>query len=52
MMRAIKQWIKRLAPLILRRRKKYTLDDLLTGVTPEDFEGEMDWGDPVGKEIW
>jgi len=52
MMRAIKQRIKRLAIRILGRRKKYTLDDLLTGVTPEDFEGEMAWGDRVGEEFW
>ncbi|NBD16321.1 MAG: AbrB/MazE/SpoVT family DNA-binding domain-containing protein [Cyanobacteria bacterium] len=38
--------------LIPQHKKKYTLDELLEGVTPEDFEGEFDWGDPVGEEIW
>ncbi|NJL54782.1 AbrB/MazE/SpoVT family DNA-binding domain-containing protein [bacterium] len=38
--------------LIPQRRKKFTLDNLLEGVTSEHFEGEMDWGEPVGEEIW
>lgn len=38
--------------LVPQTRKKYTLDDLLEGVTPEQFEGEMDWGADVGAEIW
>jgi antitoxin MazE len=33
-------------------KKKYELDDLLTGVTPELIAGEYDWGEPVGKEVW
>jgi antitoxin MazE len=33
-------------------RKKYSLDELLEGVTPEMISGEYDWGTPVGKEVW
>jgi antitoxin MazE len=33
-------------------RKKYSLDELLEGVTPELVGGEYDWGTPVGKEVW
>jgi len=33
-------------------RKKYQLDELLAGVTPELIGGEYDWGTPVGREIW
>jgi antitoxin MazE len=33
-------------------RKKYQLDELLAGITPESIEGEYDWGEPVGKEVW
>jgi antitoxin MazE len=33
-------------------RKKYRLDELLVGVTPELIEGEYDWGEPVGREVW
>ena len=29
-----------------------TLDELLEGVTHENIHGEVDWGPPVGKEIW
>ena len=38
--------------LITPKRKKYTLDELLAGANPEDFEGELDWEKPVGEEIW
>jgi antitoxin MazE len=33
-------------------RKKYQLDELLAGITPESIEGEYDWGEPVGNEVW
>ena len=31
---------------------KLTLDDMLDKVTPENVHGEIDWGEPAGKEIW
>jgi antitoxin MazE len=33
-------------------QKKYQLDELLDGVTPELIGGEYDWGKPVGREVW
>ena len=33
-------------------KKKYSLDELLEGVTPELIGGEYDWGTPIGKEVW
>lgn len=33
-------------------QKKYQLDELLVGVTPELIGGEYDWGEPVGQEVW
>lgn len=33
-------------------KRKYRLEDLLIGVTPEIIGGEYGWGEPVGKEIW
>jgi hypothetical protein len=33
-------------------KERYSLDDLLEGVTPEHFNGEMDWGEPVGEEVY
>jgi antitoxin MazE len=33
-------------------KKKYTLDELLEGVTPELIDGEYDWGEAVGNEVW
>ncbi len=40
------------APLELRAARKYTLNDLLAGITPENRHGEMDWGSPAGGEEW
>ncbi|WP_310425318.1 AbrB/MazE/SpoVT family DNA-binding domain-containing protein [Chamaesiphon sp. VAR_48_metabat_135_sub] len=33
-------------------KRKYQLDELLIGVTPELIGGEYDWGEPVGGEVW
>ncbi|WP_310481210.1 AbrB/MazE/SpoVT family DNA-binding domain-containing protein [Chamaesiphon sp. VAR_48_metabat_403] len=33
-------------------KRKYQLEDLLIGVTPELIGGEYDWGQPAGKETW
>jgi antitoxin MazE len=38
--------------IISPRQKKYQLDELLVGVTPELIGGEYDWGAPVGRELW
>lgn len=34
------------------RKPKYRLEDLLKGMTPENNHPEVDFGGPVGKEIW
>ncbi len=33
-------------------RPRYDLDELLDGMTPDTFHDPVDWGPPVGKEIW
>lgn len=39
--------------LIVRPKpRKYTLDELLAKVTPDNIHPETDWGKPVGKEVW
>jgi antitoxin MazE len=38
--------------LLRPRSRKYTLDELVGGVTPENLHGETDWGPPVGGEAW
>lgn len=38
--------------VITPRKPKYTLEDLLAEATEEDFDGEYDWGEAVGEEIW
>jgi antitoxin MazE len=37
---------------IRRRPPRYTLDELLDQVTPENRHDETDWGEPQGKEVW
>jgi antitoxin MazE len=34
------------------RKPRYTLDELLAGVTPDNIHGETDWGPAVGNEVW
>ena len=31
---------------------KYSLAELLAGVTRENLHGEIDWGNAIGKEVW
>jgi antitoxin MazE len=38
--------------VIERARPEYKLKDLLARVTPENFQGEVDWGAPAGAEEW
>ncbi|MDJ0572203.1 MAG: AbrB/MazE/SpoVT family DNA-binding domain-containing protein [Pleurocapsa sp. MO_192.B19] len=38
--------------IITPQNQKYTLEELLEGASAQDFNGEYDWGEPVGEEIW
>ncbi len=35
-----------------KKEKEYTLDELLDKVTPKNIHEEIDFGGPVGKEVW
>jgi len=35
-----------------RRKRRYTLDELVAGITTENRHKEIDWGPPVGNEVW
>lgn len=35
-----------------QKRKKYTLDELLEGMTPDKFHSEIDSGVAMGNEVW
>ncbi len=39
-----------ITPVIAKRRP--TLEELVARITPENLHEEIDWGDPVGKELW
>lgn len=41
--------------LVIERRSpkpKYDLAELLSKITPENQHAAIDWGEPVGDEIW
>jgi antitoxin MazE len=31
---------------------QWSLEELLEGITDENLHEEVDWGPPVGKEVW
>jgi antitoxin MazE len=33
-------------------RKRYSLEELVSGITPENRHDEVDWGEAVGNEYW
>jgi antitoxin MazE len=35
-----------------RNRKRYSLDELIERITPENLHGEIDSGIAVGNEVW
>ncbi|MDJ0621073.1 MAG: AbrB/MazE/SpoVT family DNA-binding domain-containing protein [Calothrix sp. MO_192.B10] len=35
-----------------RTRKRYSLDELIEGITPENLHGEINSGIAVGNEVW
>ena len=35
-----------------RKRRRYRLEDLIAGITKENYHREVDWGGPVGNEVW
>ena len=36
----------------ISKPESYSLKELLSRITPENMHEEVDWGAPVGKEIW
>ena len=35
-----------------RKRRRYRVEDLIVGITKENYHREVDWGGPVGNEGW
>ena len=35
-----------------KKRRRYTLEQLLDGITPENYHQEVDWGPRSGNEAW
>ena len=33
-------------------KPKYSLQELLAQIKPENIHGETDWGPPIGREAW
>ena len=43
---------KRSKPAPTKRKKVWRLTTLVRGIPKRNRHGEVDWGGPVGKEIW
>jgi len=37
---------------LVKEKKSESLRELIKKITPENRHKELDWGTPVGKEIW
>jgi len=35
-----------------KKRRRYTLEDLVQGMTKENVHPATEWGPPRGKEVW
>ena len=35
-----------------KRSKKLSLDELVRAITTQNSHQEVDWGEPVGREVW
>jgi antitoxin MazE len=35
-----------------RRKRRYTRDELVAGITIENRHEEIEWAAPVGNEVW
>ena len=40
------------AVIVRPKGRRYTIEELLDQVTPENRHDEIDWGEPQGKEVW
>ena len=38
--------------VVPQQKPRYTLEELVAQITPENRHDEIDWGPPVGKEVW
>ncbi len=38
--------------IITKAKPRYTLEDMVKGITKKNMHKEFDWGKPMGKEIW
>lgn len=39
-------------PQVKTQIPKYTLEELVKGITKKNRHKEFDWGKPMGKEVW
>ena len=48
---AVEVTIEKGAIVVRPAKRRYTIEELVADIRPED-RGEIDWGPPVGKEVW
>lgn len=49
---AVEVTIEQGAIVVRPAKKRYTIEELVQGITPRNRHPETDWGPPVGKEVW
>ncbi len=37
---------------VVYKPKEYSLKELVKGITPRNSHAAVEWGKPVGKEVW
>jgi antitoxin MazE len=48
---AVEVTVEHGAIVVRPAKKRYTIEELVADIRPDD-RGEIDWGPPVGKEVW
>ena len=43
---------KLVVEIVRPNRRRYTLEELVAGISPENRHRELEWGPPVGNEVW
>ena len=41
-----------MATIKRNKRSRLSLDELVKNITPENVHSEINWGVPIGKEVW
>ena len=49
---AVEMAVENGALVVRPARQRYTIEELVADITPKNRHAGIDWGRPVGKEVW